>query len=135
MILYELLAEGVAIIVSTAYLDEAERCARLALMDKGSFIMIDEPLAIKRSVAKDFIKVTTTDPSRAEELLHRAFRDSIINRTGDMLKFFAKGKGEGIQQVKHILQKHKIPFDHVIREHPSLEDCFTEILGMRGRNQ
>jgi hypothetical protein len=97
--------------------------------------MIDEPLAIKRSVAKDFIKVTTSDPSHAEESLHRAFRDSIINRTGNTLKFFADRKGEGTQCVKNILQKNKIPYDQVIREHPSLEDCFTEILGIRGRNQ
>jgi ABC-2 type transport system ATP-binding protein len=135
MILYELLSEGVAIIVSTAYLDEAERCARLALMDKGSFIMLDEPLAIKKSIPKDFIKVTSSDPSRAEESLRRTITGSNINRTGDTLRFFAGGKGKGSLIIKNILKKSKIPYDRIIRANPSLEDCFTEILGTRARNK
>jgi ABC-2 type transport system ATP-binding protein len=133
MILYELLSEGVAIIVSTAYLDEAERCARLALMDKGSFIMIDEPLAIKKSITKDFIRVISPEPSRAEESLSRVLKGSIINRTGNTLTFFSDGKAKGTQFVKNILHKDKIPFGKIIRENPSLEDCFTEILGERNQ--
>ena len=43
-ILYELLREGVTIFVSTAYLDEAERCTRIGLMNQGKILVIDEPM-------------------------------------------------------------------------------------------
>ena len=49
-ILYDLLKDGVTIIVSTSYLDEAERCTRIGLMHKGKIIMKDNPAAIKKSL-------------------------------------------------------------------------------------
>jgi ABC-2 type transport system ATP-binding protein len=47
-ILYQLLKEKVTIFISTAYLDEAERCARVALIHKGKILNIDDPAAIKK---------------------------------------------------------------------------------------
>ncbi len=51
-ILYDLLGEGVTILVSTAYLDEAERCNRLALMYEGRFIALGSPDEIKADFPK-----------------------------------------------------------------------------------
>jgi ABC-2 type transport system ATP-binding protein len=51
-ILYDLLLEGVAIIVSTAYLDEAERCNTIALMYQGKFIAHGDPVSIKKETGK-----------------------------------------------------------------------------------
>ena len=47
-ILYQLLKEKVTIFISTSYLDEAERCGRVALIHKGSILKCDDPAAIKR---------------------------------------------------------------------------------------
>ena len=51
-ILYELVAEGVAILTSTAYLDEAERCHRVALMHQGKLLFCDTPANLKSSSAR-----------------------------------------------------------------------------------
>ena len=51
-ILYELVAEGVAILTSTAYLDEAERCHRVALMHQGKLLFCDTPANLKPSWAR-----------------------------------------------------------------------------------
>ena len=51
-ILYSLLGEGVAILTSTAYLDEAERCHRVALLHEGRLLFCDEPAALKRKTAQ-----------------------------------------------------------------------------------
>ena len=52
-ILYELSAEGVAILTSTAYLDEAERCHRVALMHQGKLLFSDTPANLKAKLGKD----------------------------------------------------------------------------------
>ncbi len=57
-ILYEFLAEGITIFVSTPYMDEAERCHRVALMRRGEIIATDTPAALKsrlRGVAVDLV--------------------------------------------------------------------------------
>jgi ABC-2 type transport system ATP-binding protein len=51
-ILYELVAEGVAILTSTAYLDEAERCHRVALLHQGKLLFCDTPANLKAGLAK-----------------------------------------------------------------------------------
>ena len=58
-ILYDLLKQGITIFVSTAYLDEAERCMRVGLMHQGRILMLDEPAAIKRSLPGAMIEIWT----------------------------------------------------------------------------
>jgi ABC-2 type transport system ATP-binding protein len=52
-ILYDLAAEGVAILTSTAYLDEAERCHRVALLNQGKLLFCDTPANLKAALGKD----------------------------------------------------------------------------------
>ena len=68
-ILYDLLKEGVTIVVSTAYLDEAERCTRICLMHKGKIIMDDNPSAIKRSLGMPMIEMWSDDARNAVEII------------------------------------------------------------------
>jgi ABC-2 type transport system ATP-binding protein len=58
-ILYELVAEGVAILTSTAYLDEAERCHRVALMHQGKLLFCDTPSNLKARLGKGVLSVTS----------------------------------------------------------------------------
>ena len=50
-ILYELVKEGMTVFVTTAYLDEAERCDRVGLMDRGQLIECDSPAALESESA------------------------------------------------------------------------------------
>lgn len=61
-ILYSLLEDGVAILTSTAYLDEAERCHRVALVHQGRLLFCDKPEALKQTLANRVIAITTRDP-------------------------------------------------------------------------
>ena len=63
-ILYELVAEGVAILTSTAYLDEAERCHRVALLHQGKLLFCDTPANLKAGLGKGVLSVTSADPRR-----------------------------------------------------------------------
>ena len=68
-ILYEMLKEGVTILVTTAYLDEAERCNRVGLMHQGRLLALDAPRQIKSLMAGDLVEILVTEAWRAREVL------------------------------------------------------------------
>lgn len=127
-ILYDLLADGVTIVVSTAYLDEAERCSRVALMYKGNFIRIGSPGEIKSMTGMALLEILTDDPRRAEEILKGLPGFGGIIRTGKSLRLFVEKKTRDRNLIKTSLHKKNIKVK-VIREIiPSLEDTFVEVI-------
>lgn len=68
-ILYDLLKEGVTIFVSTSYLDEAERCTRVCLMNRGRILMQDDPAAIKRSLGLPMFEMWSDNAREAMEII------------------------------------------------------------------
>ena len=74
-ILYDLLKEQITIFVSTAYLDEAERCTRIGLIHRGKILMVDEPARIKESFSLPMLEIASTDTRAAKE-------NSCCNPTG-----------------------------------------------------
>ncbi len=73
-ILYSMVKEGVTIFVSTAYLDEAERCTRVGLMDRGALVLCDSPGTLKRALAQ-------RRPGHAHPSLEDVFIDAIERAT------------------------------------------------------
>ena len=69
LILHEMVASGVTVVVSTAYMDEAERCDRIALLDKGRVLALDTPEALQASLPVKIVALRTADPRRAAALL------------------------------------------------------------------
>src|SRR5256885_8054591 len=57
--------EDITIFLTTHYMDEAEHCDRIAIMDNGSIIVIDTPAALKAAVGKDRVQIQTDDDERA----------------------------------------------------------------------
>ena len=68
-ILYQLLKDGITILMTTAYLDEAERCNRVGLMYKGRLIRCDTPEALKRQAGRDTLEGVFVDGVHAAEAL------------------------------------------------------------------
>jgi ABC-2 type transport system ATP-binding protein len=71
-ILHEMNDEGVTIVLSTAYMDEAERCHRVALLHEGHLLALDAPTALRSSLSGNVLAVRAADPRRARDAL-RAF--------------------------------------------------------------
>jgi ABC-2 type transport system ATP-binding protein len=69
LILHEMVAEGVTVIVSTAYLDEAERCDRVVFLHQGVVIALDDPAALQRSLPGRVLEVRADDPRGARDAL------------------------------------------------------------------
>jgi ABC-2 type transport system ATP-binding protein len=72
IILHEMVAEGVTVIVSTSYLDEAERCDRVVLLDHGRVLALDAPVALQRAFPGVLLEVHTAEARRARDVLRTA---------------------------------------------------------------
>lgn len=130
-ILYDLLKEGITIFISTAYLDEAERCARIALMHKGSLLAMDEPARVKRSLDMNMIEIVAVNAGAARDVTGRITGIEgvrSVNIFGDRLHIGIK-KGENVRVVidKIVLQGLETKGFRVIE--PSLEDVFIAMIG------
>jgi ABC-2 type transport system ATP-binding protein len=125
-ILYELAAEGVAILTSTAYLDEAERCHRVALLDKGKLLFCDTPANLKARMGKGVLSVTSAEPRRLRDSLEHADGISSLVLTGDGLHVVVDDAARRIPEFEARLKNAGIPFDAIQQVAPSIEDLFVD---------
>jgi len=82
-ILYNLLKEGVAIFVSTAYLDEADRCNRVGLIHNGKLLACDTPENLKKLMQGTILEIRTAEPRNAARLLRERLGDVAVSLFGD----------------------------------------------------
>ncbi len=127
-ILYDLLSGGVTIAVSTAYLDEAERCGRIALMYRGSFIRSGAPEEIKKMTGTPLLEIRCGEPRKAEGVLKRDPRYRNVIRTGESLRIFIGDPSAHSASIRKILSANGIPAAKAGVIIPSLEDTFVEVI-------
>jgi ABC-2 type transport system ATP-binding protein len=127
-ILYSLLAEGVTILIATAYLDEAERCHRLALLDRGRLMYCDTPAGLKRRMPGALVAIASSDP--------RAVRGAVVGKPG-VLRTVLVGDGvhlvvddgaRRIAELEQILAAQAIPHERIAEVTPTVEDLFAALL-------
>jgi ABC-2 type transport system ATP-binding protein len=128
-ILYELVAEGVAILASTAYLDEAERCHRVALMHQGKMLFCDTPGNLKAGFAKGVLSITSQEPRRLRSELEDAEGISSLLLTGDGLHVVVDDAARRIPEFEASLNRAGVPFDAILKVAPSIEDLFVDAVG------
>jgi ABC-2 type transport system ATP-binding protein len=125
-ILYELVAEGVAILTSTAYLDEAERCHRVALLDRGRLLFCDTPANLKARMGKGVLSVTSPEPRRLRSELEHANGISSLVLTGDGLHVVVDDAARRIPEFEARLKSANAPFDAIQQVSPLIEDLFVD---------
>jgi ABC-2 type transport system ATP-binding protein len=122
-ILYAMLKEGVTIFVSTAYLDEAERCTRVGLMHRGRLIQCDTPQKLKEGIPGLLLEIETERPRIARETLAAKLGRNRISLFGGKLHFYAGDEAEA-EQARGILQQAGIAVLAEKTITPMLEDVF-----------
>ena len=125
-ILYELIVEGVAILTSTAYLDEAERCHRVALLHQGKLLFCDTPANLKARMGKAVLSITSSEPRRLRSALERADGISSLVLTGDGLHVVVDDAARRIPEFEARLHRAHVPFDAIQRVAPTIEDLFVD---------
>ena len=131
-ILYELIAEGVAILTSTAYLDEAERCHRVALLHQGKLLFCDTPANLKGRMGKGVLSVSGPEPRSLRDHLEHADGISSLVLTGDGLHVVVDEAHHRIPEFQAILTNAHAPFDSLQQVAPSIEDLFVDAVSSEG---
>jgi ABC-2 type transport system ATP-binding protein len=125
-ILYELSSEGVAILTSTAYLDEAERCHRVALLNQGKLLFCDTPANLKAKLGKGVLSVTSSDPRGLRSQLEHSEGISSLVLTGDGLHFVVDDAARRIPEFEARLKNAHVPFNAIQQVTPTIEDLFVD---------
>jgi ABC-2 type transport system ATP-binding protein len=117
--------EEVTIFLTTHYMDEAENCDRIAIIDQGRIVVCDSPEALKASVGKDRVQIRTDDDDAAIRALRERF--DIDATIAEGLVTFAVAGGERF--VPRLFAELGVPIQAVNLARPSLDDVFMAYTG------
>ncbi len=130
-LLYQQIARGVTVFVTTHYMDEAEHCHRLAFIRRGRIIAYGQPEAIKRQVAGDtqVIELAPSDPAAAVTVLRSAQQAGSLNIAevelyGALVHVFAADAAARQDDIAAALRAAGIEPGEMSLIEPSLEDVF-----------
>jgi ABC-2 type transport system ATP-binding protein len=117
--------EDITIFLTTHYMDEAEHCDRIAIIDHGKIVAIDTPEALKASIGKDRVQIHTADDQRA--ITELAAKFGLEGAVHDGAVTFSVASGE--QFVPRLFTEFSVPIQSVSVSRPSLDDVFMSYTG------
>jgi ABC-2 type transport system ATP-binding protein len=126
LIVHEMVANGMTAIVSTAYLDEAERCDRVALLSKGKLAALDAPAELQERLRGRTIAIDSDSPVAAMELMraHAGVRSAAM--FGQSLHLTLQSPGLD-SELGALLEAGGIAVRSMHQLEPSLEDVFIDL--------
>jgi ABC-2 type transport system ATP-binding protein len=127
-ILQNLLEEGITIVMSTPYLDEAERCTRVALVSKGSVLRLDTPSSLKKTMKGEVVELVCDRVRDAYGILKTEVRAREVQAFGDRVNVIVDHASSDGGYLKGLLQDRGITVRSVRRIEPSLENVFISML-------
>ncbi len=126
-ILSNLQKDGVTIFMSTPYLDEAERCNRVVLLNEGKVLSFDTPKNVKDSIKKSIVEIVCTPIIKAYKFLKEK-SDFEVQMFGDRLNLAVDNYQEDFSQIEKLLKEHDVNIiDHRIIP-TSLENVFIHLI-------
>jgi ABC-2 type transport system ATP-binding protein len=134
LILHEMVAQGVTVLVSTAYMDEAERCDHVALLDKGRILALDAPAALQRALPGEMRSMRVSDSRRALRLLERVPQVRHAVLFGDTMHVSLASAERDWPPVAAALSQAGLELADVHTVEPSLEDVFIELVSRAARS-
>ena len=133
-ILAELRRQGVTILVTTPYMDEAARCDCAALMYQGQILTRGTPDQITGQCPHKLIRVYTPKAQVAAQILKESSQYSSVELYGDRVHVAALDLKRDLKSVEQTLQQANIPFSSMEEAEPELEDTFVYLVTHRNEN-
>lgn len=127
-LLFDLSSRGVSILVSTPYMDEAERCHRVGLLMDGELIEEGEPRALTDSVSGKLYSLECSDPVECLHILKRDVPDLAVFQAGNSLRVFLDG-GSIPPALQELVRDKKCGKPELVP--PVFEDLFMERIMVR----
>ncbi|HXP74545.1 MAG TPA: ABC transporter ATP-binding protein [Stellaceae bacterium] len=127
-ILYSLRESGVTILISTAYLDEAERCTRLALLHHGRLKYCDTPRRLKARMPGALIAITSPEARRVRDVIADLAGVSSILLVGDGVRVVVDDGARRLPELRQAIGAAGIPLSTIAAAEPTIEDLFVALL-------
>jgi ABC-2 type transport system ATP-binding protein len=108
-------------------MDEAERCDRVLLLDRGRALALDAPLALQRSLAGTLIALRADRPRAARDLLRSLPDVTTATLFGDTVHVFLRERRDATELAR-TLREHGLVVEDARTVEPSLEDVFIQLL-------
>lgn len=134
-LLYQLVAEGVTVLVTTHYMDEAEHCHRLGFIQRGVIIAMGTPEDIRAQILPEhMLEISTSDPTRAMEALREAqakgrITVESIDMYGALIHVMHMDARRQQAEIRSVLEAADVEIEDVQVIEPSLEDVFIRAMG------
>lgn len=125
-ILSQLLKEGITIFMTTPYLDEAERCHRIAMMNKGEIIALDQPNKLKEKINKQIIEIVCSPVRKAYSILKEKTNHE-VQLFGDRVNIMTDISYDDKEIINLLLENNIEIIDSRITV-PSLENIFMHLI-------
>ena len=131
-LIYQLAEGGTTVFVSTHYMEEAEYCYRLALMNRGRLIALDRPAALKAGMQQPILLLRTDDPARAVEALRGAAGVIEAAMFGRAVHVVVEEAERARETIPSVLSAHGRICASLEPVTPSLEDVFVALVRAEG---
>jgi len=128
----ELAQGGTTILVSTHYMEEAEYCNRLVLMNRGEVIALDEPAGLRARMEEPLLEIRTSKPPHAVDALQKM--DGVLEAAmfGRRVHVVVEDEVAAKKAIPAAFAKRSIPIESIERVDPSLEDVFVALVREEG---
>ncbi|MFC1663361.1 ATP-binding cassette domain-containing protein [Patescibacteria group bacterium] len=123
--------EDITMFMTTHYMDEAEYCDRIAIMDKGKIIALDTPENLKDTVGGDVITLKTDDNQKATQEIKDKFNLTATAKDGEIL--ITKDGGE--EFIPQLFSRLTVGVKRVDIHQPTLNDVFLKLTGREIREE
>lgn len=121
-------SEGMTIVVATPYLDEAERCSRVALMYEGLIHQVGTPAQLREGLGLKRIEARASDLGKAQEILTAVQSIDDVQRFGDRLDVMVRDVEAGEKATREALGAAGIGIEEIRAASPTLENTFVSML-------
>lgn len=126
-LLTEVHLQGVTIVISTPYLDEAERCARVGLMYRGQLLACDEPRTLRDAIRAVVFEARASDALRARRVIESIEGVLTVSTHGDLLRIIVDDTARAAS-LQTTWRAHNLVVSELHAVKPRLEDAFVLML-------
>jgi len=127
-ILQSLLKSGITIVMSTPYLDEAERCTRVALMNRGQAMLVDTPTRLKNAMRGEVVEIVCSPVREAFRVVKTIPVAREVQAFGDRLNVILDDAGHETRTLEAALRTAGVEIRGIRTISPSLENVFISLL-------
>jgi ABC-2 type transport system ATP-binding protein len=129
-LLFDLWQEGVTIIVSTPYMDEAERCTRVGFLSQGKLVASGRPEDLRRAFRGTILEVFSDQRFAAKDVLAKSAHVADVNLFGEGLHVTVQDDPSTAEtETRNVLAAQNIAVRSIQRVDPSIEDVFFQLTG------